>query len=78
MDGLRLTKDIEVAVAALNEKNYEVVDITPITSGRFNYAHEVVGVATGGAGCGYGYGYSFTDGVVITAKRSGQQLQNEI
>ncbi|KVH72540.1 hypothetical protein WJ41_12880 [Burkholderia ubonensis] len=72
IDGQRLSADIELAVQQLNRDGYEVVSITPVVSGAFDFKYEVKfgGVNHGGGGYGYGYGYSYTEGVTIIAKRA--------
>ena len=56
----------------LAAEGYEVVHISDVIRGHYQYntwAGENIGHGrTWGAGWGYGYGYSVTDGVVITAK----------
>ena len=71
IDGERLANDIAEAVSTLNNEGYEVVSITPITSGEYNYewAQQKGGQNWGGSGYGYGYGYSYTEGVTIVAKK---------
>lgn len=71
IDGERLANDIAEAVSTLNNEGYEVVSITPITSGEYNYewAQQKGGHNWGGSGYGYGYGYSYTEGVTIVAKK---------
>ncbi len=59
----RLAEDVESAVASLNEEGYEVVAITPITSAHYDASYSPSGDLLGG------YGYSFTDAVLITARR---------
>jgi hypothetical protein len=67
IDTERLADDIAKAVAELNGDGYEVVAVTPLTSGAYNA--EMRWGWTGNGGVGYGYGYSFTKGVVITARK---------
>ena len=71
VDGARLENDINKAIEALNQDEYEVVSVTPIASGKYDHMHEKdYNSATGvGWGYGYGYGYSYTSGVIITAKK---------
>lgn len=71
IDGARLAKDVADAVATLNDQDYEIVTISEVTSGRYNYAYQTSGGANcnGGWGYGYGYGYSITEGVMIVAKK---------
>lgn len=65
------------ACNSLAEEGYEVVHISDVIDGRYQWRkwegenrHGTFGQngTTWGAGWGYGYGYSVTDGVVITAK----------
>lgn len=72
IDGERLARDIESAVAQLNREGYEVTTIVPTISGQYNfkYEHRPGGVNHGGSGYGYGYGYSFTEGVTIVGRRT--------
>lgn len=71
IDGERLSNDIAEAVNTLNQDDYEVVSITPITSGEYDghYAQQKGGQGWGGSGYGLGYGYSYTEGVTIIAKK---------
>ncbi|MBD8567665.1 hypothetical protein IFT86_01400 [Pseudomonas syringae] len=77
VDGERLSKDIEEAVAQLNADGYEIQTILPILSGAYNYEFkhkdinfpEQMGASGGGWGYGYGYGYSFTEGVTLIARK---------
>ena len=57
IDGERLAEDVNEALAQLEKYDYEILNITPIISGNYLMAQ------TGGAG------YSFTDGLMITAKK---------
>ena len=71
IDGERLANDIAEAVSRLNDEGFEVVSLTPITSGEYNYQwnQQDGGDNWGGSGYGYGYGYSYTEGVTIVAKK---------
>ena len=60
-----LTKGLQEAVKLLNEGGWEVVSVTDVISGEYDYALEW-GV---GAGRGMGYGYSYTDGLMIVARK---------
>jgi len=68
VDGERLANDIAKAVDSLNSEGYEVVSISGILSGAYNYHWATTGGNTN-AGYGYGYGYSYTEGVTIVAKK---------
>ena len=71
IDGARLAKDVAAAITELNDQGYEVVTVSDVTSGRYNWAYKTSGGpgANGGWGYGYGYGYSITEGVMIVAKK---------
>lgn len=66
------------ACNSLAEDGYEVVHISDVIDGRYQWktwegknSHGVLGhngTTWGGLVWGYGYGYSVTDGVVITAR----------
>ncbi|MEZ7279808.1 hypothetical protein [Pseudoalteromonas sp. 68 DY56-GL68] len=72
IDTVRLANDLEYEVGKLNNEGYEVVSVTPITSGTYAYKYDV---SSGGrdnhgyGGYGYGYGYSFTASLIVTAKK---------
>lgn len=72
IDGFRLAEDVGNAVGALNREGYEVVSVSDVTSGRYNWKYETSGGAgaSGGWGYGYGYGYSITEGVMIIARKA--------
>jgi hypothetical protein len=67
INGKRLAEEVAEAVALLNREGYEVVAITPITTGRHH--SEVLTEFVQGIEGGLGYGYSFTKGVIITGRR---------
>lgn len=81
IDGVRLSKDIAGAVDSLNQDGFEVVSVTPITSGAYCYQYSAQGITSsprilletekvsGGGSYGYGYGYSFTEGVTLIARK---------
>lgn len=73
IDGERLNKDIAQAIEKLNAEGFEVVNITPVTSGNWNFAYNSGSLreGTGNGGYGYGYGYSYTEGVLIVTKQRG-------
>lgn len=80
IDGVRLAEDLALAVEGLNNEGYEIVSITPITSGNYRYEYNTEGVASafslltgtekvsGGLNYSYGYGYSYTEGMLILAR----------
>lgn len=55
----------------LDKKGYEVVKISEVIEGRYNYAWDKYGTSVNSAPTcySYGYGYSVTDGVVIIGKK---------
>lgn len=80
IDGARLAQDLDVAISTLNKEGYEVVSLSPVTSGAYRYQYNAAGVTSskrilsetekvsGGGSYGYGYGYSYTEGMVILAR----------
>lgn len=58
VDGLRLAKDIQDEVEALNNIGYEVVTLQPTISGTYF------------GGSDMGYGFSYTEGVTIISRKS--------
>lgn len=72
IDGEKLAADIADAVKTLNSDGYEVVCISEITSGKYNWAYKSSGINNGGYGYGYGYGFSYTEGATIIAKKSNE------
>ncbi len=83
IDGPRLSKDILTAIDELNNSGFDVVSITPVTSGAYAYEYNSQGISSsprvfsetekvsGGGSYGYGYGYSYTEGMLILARKSG-------
>ncbi|RLM18324.1 hypothetical protein BIY29_18475 [Brenneria alni] len=71
IDGERLNEDVGRAIDKLNKDGYEVISITPATSGSWAYKYQQNDINNGnGKGSyGYGYGYSYTEGVLILAKK---------
>ncbi|WOT04432.1 hypothetical protein [Shewanella youngdeokensis] len=77
VDSERLNNDLQQAIAQLNDDGYQVVQITPITSGDFQFSDHstdphLLGSSVSTAG-GYGYGFSYTDSLVILAEQSQPQ-----
>lgn len=75
IDGKRLNDDINKAIQSLNDEGYEVVFITPITSGNWALKYEQNSHTNGnGKGSyGYGYGYSYTEGVMLLANKKDEK-----
>jgi hypothetical protein len=65
IDGMRLAKNLEQAIELLNKDGYEIVSVTPITSGFGTYAAQ-----TGAFGYSYGYGYSYTEGIIVVGRKA--------
>ena len=64
IDGQKLSNDLSEVVSGLNNEGYEIVSVTPITSGSYNWEYNV-----GSGGYSYGYGYSYTNSLIVTAKK---------
>ena len=74
IDTERLASDLDTQVKKLNDDGYEVVSVTPITSGTYSFKYDVSSGGNsnngyGGYGYGYGYGYSYTASLIVTAKK---------
>lgn len=72
IDSKRLAQDLSDAIDTLNKEGFEVVSVTPVTSGAYDWAYKVdtfKGVGEGGYAYGYGYGYSYTNSLIVTAKK---------
>lgn len=67
IDGWQLQEDVQSEITELNDNDYEIVSITPITSANYNWEKGPQGDV---GGYGYGYGYSYTEGVMIVAKKA--------
>jgi len=65
IDGERLATDISQAISELNNAGYDVISITNITSGDYNYDYKAPQYGS----YGYGYGYSYTEGVLILSRQ---------
>ncbi|ODP96997.1 hypothetical protein BGL48_15610 [Salinivibrio sp. SS3] len=72
IDGERLANDLAEIVSGLNSEGYEIVSVTPVTSGSYDWKYELKSggyQSSGYGGYGYGYGYSFTNSLIVTAKK---------
>ncbi|MCI6153186.1 MAG: hypothetical protein MR673_08695 [Fusobacterium perfoetens] len=81
IDGELLTDDINRAITKLNNEGYEIVSITPITSGSYRYQYDAGNITSskrilheteavrGTSGYGFGYGFSYTESVIILARK---------
>jgi hypothetical protein len=71
IDGARLSKDTEAALIQLTSEGYEVLNITPVLSGRYSWTgYSSAGPGNNSASTCASWGYSVTEGVMITAKLS--------
>jgi hypothetical protein len=67
VDSQRLAEDLSSAVKTLNDEGYEVVSVTPVTSGAYEYKKGTFW-GEGEGGYAYGYGYSYTNSLIVTAR----------
>lgn len=72
IDGERLNGDVARAIDELNSAGFEVISVTPVTSGNWRCKYDPGSITNGNGkgGYGYGYGYSYTEGVLIIAKQT--------
>lgn len=75
IDGERLNNDVGQVIDKLNRKGYEVISITPATSGTwaYKYKENTIHNGAGKGSYGYGYGYSYTEGVLVLAKKVSEE-----
>ena len=81
VDSERLQIDLDVAISRLNDSGYEVHSIVPVISGAYSYQYRDDEISSsarlmgnteaidGGVSYGYGYGYSFTDSLIVIARK---------
>ena len=72
IDDERLANNLAEVVEGLNKEGYEVVSVTPVTSGAYNFKAEIKSgghQSNGYGGYGYGYGYSYTSSLIVIAKK---------
>ena len=70
IDGVKLSEDLMEAIKKLNNDDYEVISVTPITSGKYNYEHQHDNIKNGlSYGYGFGYGYSYTNSLIVVSKK---------
>jgi len=71
IDGEKLTIDINNAIELLHNDGYEVMNVTPVISGRYKYDYaDPIIRSSNKLGYGWGYGFSYTEGVNIIAKKT--------
>lgn len=75
IDGERLNNDVGNVIDKLNREGYEVISITPATSGTwaYKYKENTIHNGAGKGSYGYGYGYSYTEGVLVLAKKVSEE-----
>lgn len=66
IDIVRLNDDINKEIAELNNLCYEIISITPITSGGYKYKYID---SKRNHNCIWSYGFSYTSGIIIMAKK---------
>ncbi|QFT13443.1 hypothetical protein [Vibrio sp. THAF190c] len=72
LDAVRLSNDLAKAVEEFNLDGYEVLSVTPITSGNYNYEVQEGNNFKSKAyksGYAYGYGFSYTEGLTVVFKK---------
>ncbi len=77
IDAKRLAEDLDKAISELNANGYEIISVTPIISGKYQFEKDYKKGEVGfteskggwGYGWGYGYGYSYTDSLIVVAKK---------
>lgn len=69
VDSERLSDDLAILVEKLNQDGFEVVSVTPVTSGDYSWKTYAGGAGDSSYGHGYGYGYSYTSSLIITARK---------
>lgn len=81
VDGEKLAEDLSAAISSLEKDGYEIISITPIISGDFDYKYQSISIdstaralretekISGSGGYGYGYGFSYTEGLLVVARK---------
>mgnify|MGYP001176981013 CR=1 FL=1 len=72
IDGEHLQQDLQEAISKLNADGYEVIAVTEIVSGNYEWKYKEMSRDSNGyvgGGYGYGYGFSYTEGLMIIAKK---------
>ena len=64
IDGERLSRDIQDAVAMLVDDGYRISSIVPVLSGQYDCS------SGAGPSYGWGYGFSFTEGVTVVGVKA--------
>ena len=67
IDGELLAQEVQEAIVQLNKEGYEVVSICAVTSGNYHWEKQDEHM---NFTYGLGYGYSYTEGIIIIARKS--------
>jgi hypothetical protein len=67
IDGYQLSVDVQKAISLLATDGYEIVSMEQVISGRYQSKFKEAGFS--GTDGGWGYGYSFTEGMIILARK---------
>jgi len=73
IDDYRLATDLGKAIQKLNTEGFEVVSVSEVTSGRFHYRPDD-GTVVENPGHEIGYGCSYTEGVLIVARKKDSEF----
>ena len=75
IDGAALAILVEKAMNDLLELGFNIDQVTPITSGRYDYMLEANNKFVGkSAAAGLGFGYSYTEGMLISASMDNNKV----
>lgn len=71
IDGARLSEDTNKILNQLQSEGFEVLSITPVISGEYSWTgySKSAGASAGAASTCASWGYSFTEGVMVTARK---------
>lgn len=70
IDGVQLANDLQDEIFKLNSDGYFVTSISPITSGEYKYdSSSPFHNSRDAASYGWGYGFSYTEGMLIVARK---------
>lgn len=58
VDGAKLAADLEATLNQLEEQQFEIFQVTPVQSGSYDF------------GDNHGFGFSYTEGVLVAAKKA--------
>ena len=78
VDAEAYAREVNDACFDLSRRGYEVVSITPLISGHAGFQQDVSRWKDRSAGWGAGWGYSYTDGMVLLARKAKQTAGDEL